>query len=171
MTFVRFMAHVARFTSSMALAAAALAAPGGVPADPSVGLEAHGRIPLAPANATEAADFVAVKADIYYYGWNVLTRGRLSLDEVRLNARSATRIFDDKETASLKRWLDLGKMTAAAPGKEISGDPRLVIDFFEENGRRHTYYSDGRLLLSEDGAAWREIDAGFRRRFTFSVIE
>jgi hypothetical protein len=48
-----------------------------------------------------------VKADIYFYGWGVLTRGKLSLDHVRRNPSIKTEIRDRWETKKLLRLLRL----------------------------------------------------------------
>jgi hypothetical protein len=120
---------------------------------------------------SQGASVEFVKAEIYYYGWDVMTRGRLSLDDVRRNPMIRTTISYSHEALTLARWLSLESM-AQSEGKEArSGDPRLVIDFWNQEGIRTTYYSDGALLISEDGTVWRKIDREFRQRFTFTAVQ
>jgi hypothetical protein len=109
-----------------------------------------------------------VKADIYYYGWNVLTRGKLSLDDVRKNKRTSTNILDRNETMAFLDWLRLGTMKRSSDGSTRSEDPRLVIDFWDVHGNRTTYYSGGNLILSEDGGLWRVVDREFTGKFGFT---
>jgi hypothetical protein len=110
------------------------------------------------------------KAEIYYYGWDVLTRGRLSLEQVRTNPRIKTVILNRHEVTSFLRTLEIDKMTKSKDGRAESGDPRLVVDFWDWQGARRTYYSDGALLYSEDGLQWRKIGRDFRQSFTFSRV-
>jgi hypothetical protein len=42
----------------------------------------------------------------------------------------------------------------------------LVIDLWDESGKRKTYYSDGLFLYSED-AATRPVDQEFLMKFTY----
>ena len=107
-----------------------------------------------------------VKAEISYYGWNVLTRGRLSLDDVRQHTSIKTIIWNPHEVTSFLPTLQLDKMRKSSEG--MTGDPRLVVDLWNLQGARTTYYSDGQLLISEDGHQWRTVDETFRLRFTFS---
>jgi hypothetical protein len=114
-----------------------------------------------------AAEHKYVKAEIYFYGWNILTRGKLALDDVRRNPRIKTNISDPYETIAFWRWLRTEKMSLTKGQAEKNENPRLVIDFWDSQGNRTTYYSGGRHLLSEDGAQWRVVDAEFTRRFSF----
>ena len=106
------------------------------------------------------------RARIYYYGWSVVTRSKLSLDDVRSRARIATLISDRNETTALWRWL-FPRNPSRLSGF-VSEDPRLVIDFEDASGKRTTYYSGGKFLVSESGLRIRAIDSKFRQRFTFS---
>jgi hypothetical protein len=108
-----------------------------------------------------------VKAEISYYGWNVLTRSRLSLDDVRKHTSIKTTIYTPYEVTSFLTTLRLDKMTKSSDGAIQQGDPRLVVDLWDLQGIRTTYYSDGRLLISEDGLQWRKVDEAFRQKFTF----
>jgi hypothetical protein len=108
-----------------------------------------------------------VKAEISYYGWNVLTRGRLSLDDVRQHSSIKTIIWTPYEVTSFLPTLGLDRMRKSREGATEEGDPRLVVDLWNLQGARTTYYSDGRLLISEDGRQWRTVDEAFRRKFTF----
>jgi len=113
------------------------------------------------------ADDNPAKAEIFYYGWNVLTRARLSLEDVRAHATIKTTIGDAAEAGNLAVWLNLPALITAKPDAR---DPRLVIDFWSQAGKRSTYYSDGLWLCSEEGSACRAVDDRFRQRFTFGKI-
>jgi hypothetical protein len=115
-------------------------------------------------NSSFAEDSRFSRAEIYYYGWNVMTRARLSLADVRKNPRIATTITDAAEATGLAGLLDL---SAPSSGNRELRDPRLVIDLWSKAGARTTYFSDGISLCAEDGSACRPIDENFRRRFTF----
>src|SRR5947209_5657381 len=96
---------------------------------------------LAPGERATAADFPFERAEIYYYGWGVLTRGALSLDDVRRNARVVTRINDKYEASKLGEVLRLGALNQMHPGQKRTGDPRLVIDLWDGASARQTYFA------------------------------
>ena len=119
------------------------------------------------AQSANARDFVG--ADIYYYGWTVVTRGRLTLDFVRRNA-SMKSYAGPSETDHLVTLLRLDKMAIAKAGDDRSTDPRLVIDLWDEAGRRTTVYAGTSSLVSEDGRRWRDLDREFKQHFTFGPV-
>jgi len=111
------------------------------------------------------------KVEIYYYGWDVLTRSRISLDTIRKNPKIATVIHDKFEISEFVRWLrisDMSQQPDRLSGMSATEDPRLVIDFFDLKNRRVTYYASRFRFLSEDSRKSRPIDDTFRRRFTFA---
>jgi hypothetical protein len=122
---------------------------------------------LCPSDGTSEVTTVPyTKAEIYYYGWDVLTRGRLSLDTVRTEFRTKTEIRDPAEVARLVRWLRLERMETSTDLQPE--DPRLVIDLRAADGAVSTYYASVFNLLSEDSRKKRKIDQAFRNRFDFA---
>ena len=105
------------------------------------------------------------KVDVYYYGWDVETRSRLPINAVRSSSRIQLSILNSNEIARFADWLELGKMKQVADAGV--GDPRLVIDFYDEEGGRTTYYASFFRLYSEDSQISRQIDHSFRDKFHF----
>jgi hypothetical protein len=107
------------------------------------------------------------RVEIYYVRWNVLTREKLSLDDVRRRAYISTKIVEAEELAAFANWLKIDKMRHLNSDHPMTEDPRLVIDFFDKQGKKTTFFSGGFHLLSEDGLNWRPIDNRFKKKFTF----
>lgn len=107
-----------------------------------------------------------IRAEIYYYGWDVLTRSRLSLAMVRENSKIQISIRDPSEVGCFVNWLQLDKMKDAAT-KTLPEDPRLVIDLFRSDRSAVTYYASRFNLLSEDSKRKRAIDESFRQKFIY----
>jgi len=120
---------------------------------------------------SQATEAQFAKAEVYYYGWNVTTRGRLSLDAVRARPRIKTEVYSPMEVREIVLFLQLDQMKSSSAAARITGDPRLVLDFWDAEGRRTTYYSDGIRLIAEDGSRSRMVTAAFRQRFTFGRQE
>lgn len=132
-------------------------------------------IATAPSLQADSTPFFVniARVQIYYYGWDVLTRSRISLDAVRQNPKITTIIQDKFEIVELVRWLRISNMNQhrdSSSGTLEAEDPRLVIDFFDSENKRITYYARRFRLLSEDAKNSRPIDDEFRRRFTFVAI-
>lgn len=110
-----------------------------------------------------------VKAEIYYYGWDILTRNRLSLEFIRQYPKIKTSIIGPFETNSLVEWLISDGMSVASRDRGVTEpeDPRLVIDIYEVNGKRVTFYASRFNLFSEDSKKRRAIDDTFREKFRF----
>ena len=110
-----------------------------------------------------------VKAEIYYYGWDILTRTKLSLEFIRQYPKIKTSIIDPFETNSLVEWLMLDRMSVASHDRGVPEpeDPRLVIDIYEVNGKRATFFASRFNLFSEDSKKRRAIDDSFREKFRF----
>ena len=126
--------------------------------------------------ATTYADMAGPKMEqftrieIYYYGWDVLTRSRLSLDTIRRNSKIHITILDQYEMGQFAKWARFDEMedVDVPHGVVVGEDPRLVIDLYEHDGKRVTYYASKFNLLSEDSKKRRRIDERFRRKFSFS---
>jgi len=120
--------------------------------DPSVG--AHTKEPY------------FVRAQINYIDWSVMTRGRLTPDDVRRLAGMRTNLFEPRDIKALLRTMDVASMSESRDGSMKTGDARLVVDLWDTCGERVAYYSDGALLMSEDGRRWRSVDQDFRERLS-----
>jgi hypothetical protein len=108
------------------------------------------------------------KAVIYYYGWDVMTRLKLSQDDVRSNYKIMTLISDTGEISALVRYLKLENLKQASKEIVANGeDPRLVIDLYYGNDGIDTYYASKFNLLSGDNSQIRSIDQEFKKKFTF----
>jgi hypothetical protein len=116
--------------------------------------------------AAELGRDTIVMVDIYYYGWDVMTRARLELDDVRKGNKIKTTIYSSDEIASFIDWLNLDDMKKV--GNPRPEDPRLVIDFIDEEQNRYSYYASRFSLLNENSTIRRPIDDTFRKRFTFA---
>ena len=110
-----------------------------------------------------------IRAEVYYYGWDVLTRSKLSLDMVRKTPQIKIIIYDSFEVSRFTSWLRLDDMKSRnePPTTDQSEDPRLVIDLFKADSRHVTYYASRFNLLSEDSRKRRPIDDTFRQKFIF----
>lgn len=109
-----------------------------------------------------------VRADTYYVNWGALTRGRLTPDRLRESPMIKMSILDPNETLAFTRWLRIDQMLTVRDASTRSGDPRLVIDLWDERGERTSYYSDGRFLVSSDLTSYRKVDRKFLERFTYA---
>lgn len=108
------------------------------------------------------------QAEIYYYGWDVLTRSRLSLTMVRENPEIQISIRDRFEVDCFVNWLQLDKLKENPTNAPTDAeDPRLVIDLFRSDNTRLTYYASRFNLASEDSRKKRPIDESFRNKFIF----
>ncbi len=110
--------------------------------------------------------FKPVKAEVFYYGWDVETRTRLSPDDVRNRYWTKINIVNEHEVEQFIKWLELDKMTKISVHEE---DTRLVIDLYDLNGKRVTYYASTFNLCSEDSVFKRRIDKEFKEKFTFQA--
>lgn len=115
--------------------------------------------------SSQASELFA-SAKIYFFGWNVLTRSKLSLENVRQGASIIVEIKTSEETNNFVKWLQINQLQSNEnPAHE---DPRLVIDLFTMAGKRVTYYASEYSLLSEDSIYSRNIDADFKKKFSFA---
>lgn len=116
-------------------------------------------------SGTQGAMEQYIRAEISYYGWDVLTRSRTSLNAVREASRIKIVIYDSPEIARFVKWLYLEDMKDASDVRPE--DPRLVIDLFQSNNQRTTFYASRFNLISEDNKRKRSIDESFREKFRF----
>ena len=111
------------------------------------------------------ADPAVVSADLYYYGWDVTTRVKLSPDDVRRDPRIVITVLDPARAAALHSWLALPEMVPVKPDR--TGSARLVLDFTTGRGETITFYASRNELFSGDSSLVRAIDSEFRDRFRF----
>jgi hypothetical protein len=107
-----------------------------------------------------------VRAEVNHIEWSVMTRGRLSPDDVRRLPGMRTNLFEPHDIKALLRTMDIAAMNESRDGSTKTGDARLVVDLWDACGGRVAYYSDGALLMSEDGRRWRSVDQDFRERLS-----
>jgi len=119
---------------------------------------------LCSASSMAVSQQPSEKAVLYYEGWDTLTRAQLSPDDVRRTAPVVVTLRDRQRIDILLRWLDLGTLKQHDSGP---GDARLVVDFFDAEGKRESYYASLFDLLSEDSKRARPIDEKFRGHFRF----
>lgn len=109
-----------------------------------------------------------VRAEIYYYGWDILTRSQLSLAMIRENPVIHISIRDRLEVDCFVQWLGLDQLEGqGSTAPKDSEDPRLVIDLFRPDETRTTYFASRFNLVSEKSGKKRPIDESFRQKFTF----
>ncbi|HSV44079.1 MAG TPA: hypothetical protein VLJ10_05940, partial [Candidatus Bathyarchaeia archaeon] len=118
---------------------------------------------LCAAGSLQAQDRPAefTKAKIYYLGWDLSTRARLSPEDARARAMVEIAVNDPYVVGNIVKFLDLPAMKKA----EQPGDPRLVIDLYKADGSMTSYYASRFTLYTEDSSLSREIDQRFRDIF------
>jgi len=109
------------------------------------------------------------RVEIFYYGWDILVRSKLSLDNVRDNAKIKIIISDSYEIENFIKWARLNELQEIIDSKNeiMDDDPRLVIDMFDSENKRITYYASRFRILTEDSTKWRKIDDEFKKKFHF----
>lgn len=114
-------------------------------------------------NISGNSNVMFIRAEIYYYGWDLLTRYALSPEDVRMRHKIKIIIIEQDEVTKFIKWLRINELKSVSkPEKE---DARLVIDLFKSNGVRETYYASRFSLLSEDSLRKRSIDDSFKDMF------
>jgi len=127
-----------------------------------------GCLAMATVKAADADKKTYAKAEIYYVGWTIMPRTRLTLTGIRNSSHIKTTVNDDFEVKHLvQEWLRLDELKKLS--SPVHEDPRLVVDLFDESGKRTTYYASSASLISEDGQRKRSIDRAFRDKFHFAA--
>lgn len=131
--------------------------------------------PAAVNSADNKDDFV--RAEIYYFEWDIETLVGLTPESVRSQPTIKTIIqspiapLAKAEVAALRRWLRIEEMKPTHANKKSNAeDARLVIDFYRSDGSRVTYYASRFNLISEDHKIKRPIDDAFREKFRFHLL-
>lgn len=125
---------------------------------PAYGINAYG-------NQKKETMIEYVKVEIYYYDWDVQTRYALTPDIVRTNYWLKITIVNKAEIDRFIQWLHTEKMKKIDI-KEIY-DIRLVIDLFDRDGKRTSYYATQFDLINENATLKLRIDDKFKTKFNF----
>lgn len=104
------------------------------------------------------------KLKVYYYGWDVMTRSRLSIDQVRNGAQTTIEINHREEIRGFLNWSGINALQRSSE-PVTNHDPRLVIDCYSPRGLRQTYFASRFRMFSLDGERSAELEDGFRRWF------
>lgn len=111
----------------------------------------------------EATGVRITRARAYFVGWDVMTRTRLSIDDVVGMKRIYFEINDPELAAHFADWLRLPEMRDR--GSVEAEDARLVIELIQESGDVIVLYANKARLFAADSSRVREVDEDFRRRF------
>ena len=109
-----------------------------------------------------------VRAEIYYIPWDNLSRARLTLPDVRASSECSTKITAKRELKAFVSLLGLQKMSKLKVQKVE--DPKLVIDLFDSNSEKSTFYASYFNLVSKNGLSFRKINAKFRKGITYLFV-
>lgn len=107
---------------------------------------------------------------VYYYIWNIFTRYRLSLSNIRELSDTQIVIRGEDNINSFITWARLSELKDVPNDElEIQGpiEPRLVIDLIKDNGEIITYYANNQYLYTADSKKKLPITDSFRDKFTF----
>jgi hypothetical protein len=126
-----------------------------------------GLLLLSPYSASAASSDRFVRAELFFIPWSVLTRSQLSPEQVRRHPHISMRIEDHHYVSEVVGWLGVDRL---AKSESDDGDARLVIDFFDDAGKRTTFYADRFNLMSENGVRRRPIDQRFRQAICSGIM-
>lgn len=105
-----------------------------------------------------------VKAEIYYYQWDALTRAALTFDDLRERHHIKIVIVSKFQVVDFVKWLKLGDMSMTSGEEE---DPRVLIDLYDSSGNKTTYYASRFNLNSADSKMKRKVEEDFFKKFYF----
>jgi len=115
-------------------------------------------------HGAEAAPSVAVsKARAYFVGWDVLTRVRLSAEDVIRMKRIVIEINDAGLAGNFVEWLRLDDLRARKTNEPA--DARLAIEVIYADGSTDLYYADESALYTSDSRRSRSVGQEFLSRF------
>jgi hypothetical protein len=103
------------------------------------------------------------RIDIYFVGWDIMTRIPLTIEDVRRMKRIFISINDPSYVTNFISWLKID--TFKARKEEYVEDPRLVIDLITANGDRHVFYANKIHLFSLKSNKYREVNEEFLKKF------
>jgi len=114
-------------------------------------------------NAESGVRVTKVRA--YLVGWNVLTRTRLTAEDVARIKSIAIEINDAGLAQNFVTWLRLGDLKERPRGEREPADARLTIELVHDDGTTELYYADRAALYSGDSRKSRPVDQEFLDRF------
>ena len=109
----------------------------------------------------DSVEIESVRA--YFVGWDVLTRSRLSPQDVIRMKRVLIEISDAGLARNFVEWLRLEDLRAR-PNSDPA-DARLTIEISHADGSSKLYYSDKTALYSADSTRSRPVGEEFLARF------
>lgn len=115
------------------------------------------------AMAEPASGVPVTKVRAYFVGWNVLTRSRLSAEDVIRMKKLVIEINDTGLAANFVEWLRLDDLTTRKTREPA--DARLAIEVFHGDGSTDLYYADKAALYTADSTRSRPVDQEFLARF------
>ena len=111
-----------------------------------------------------AGDSVEIESvRVYFVGWDLLARSRLSPQDVIRMKRVLIEISDAGLARNFVEWLRLEDLRAR-PNSEPA-DARLTIEISHADGSGKLYYSDKDALYSADSTRSRPVGEEFLARF------
>lgn len=105
----------------------------------------------------------------YFVGWDVLTRSRLSPQDVVRMKRVLIEISDAGLARNFIEWLRLEDLRPR-PNSDPA-DARLTIEIYRSDGSSTLYYSDKAALYSADSTLFRPVGEEFLARFDIARKE
>jgi hypothetical protein len=114
-------------------------------------------LPVAQAGTGEA------RAEIFYVPWTVLSTVSQKPEDVRKYPTVFVKINGADEVAAFASGLP--QVQRASADLQAANDIRLVIDVYDENGRRTSFFADYYRFSTEDGRKTVAIDGKFRDNF------
>ncbi len=107
--------------------------------------------------------------EIYYIDWNILTRQRLGVDDVKQNYDVYIKVKNNNKINSIFAILNAYefKMNDMRNGKYIEADARLVLEFKCQSSKSLIYYSDGEKILTDNSKYISTLDPLLISKFDF----
>lgn len=100
------------------------------------------------------------RIDVYFIRWNILTRARLSPDDVKRGNHVTMRISDDFLISEVQRQLANLKFKSE-PESPQTIDARLVLEFTREDGIIDMYYANQNLIVAAETQKTAPLDQRF----------
>ena len=103
------------------------------------------------------------KARVFFLGWDLMTRHRLSPEDVRRLAPSPP--FSTTDASEINALVLRLRPEALVPDDGANEDARLVVDLVLKNGQEVTYFASYFSLVAPAIHQKHPIDDAFRSRF------
>jgi hypothetical protein len=115
------------------------------------------------ATAEPVSGAATTKVRAYFIGWDVLTRSRLSAEDVIRRKDIFIEINDSGLAENFVEWLRLDDLKSRKSHEPA--DARLAIEVVHGDGSTDLYYADKAALYTADSTRSRPVDQIFRDRF------